>query len=263
MPELPEVETVVRSLLPHLIGHTICSASFNSRFVTQGGFEETARAIESAHIQSMRRLGKHILVGLDRGVLHIHLGMTGKLLWDSAATPYTRAVLHLDNGVLMYDDIRQFGRVNFYMSTPKSVVSLGPDALGIDFNDFYKRLRARSGIIKALLLNQRFLCGLGNIYVDEALFASGIHPKARISRLSRLRALRLYDAIQSTLRLAIEHRGSSVSDYVDSSGARGGFQLLHNVYGKTDRPCPRCGSPIRRIVIAQRGTHFCPRCQRA
>lgn len=263
MPELPEVETVVRSVAPHVTGHSILRASFHSRFVTQGGFEEAARAVTGAHIRSMERLGKHILVRLDRGLLHIHLGMTGKLLWNSSVTPYTRAWFELDNGVLVYDDVRQFGRVNFHVAVPKTVASLGPDALTVSFDEFHKLLRARTGCVKALLLNQQFLCGIGNIYADEVLFASRIHPKAHATRLSRGRALRLYEAIQNTLRLAIEHRGSSISDYVDGSGARGGFQLLHNVYGRTGQPCPRCGSVIRRLVIAQRGTHFCPHCQRA
>lgn len=263
MPELPEVETVVRSVAPHLTGHTILGASFHSRFVTQGGFEETARAVAGTRIHSIERLGKHILVRLSRGLLHIHLGMTGKLLWNSAATPYTRAIFELDNGLLLYDDVRQFGRVNFHLSLPKTVAALGPDALNVSFDEFHKLLRARTGFLKALLLNQQFLCGIGNIYADEVLFASGIHPKTRVSRLSRVRVMRLYDAIQATLRAAIEHRGSSISDYVDASGARGGFQLLHNVYGRTGQPCPKCGSPVRRLVIAQRGTHFCPRCQRA
>jgi formamidopyrimidine-DNA glycosylase len=262
MPELPEVETIVRSLKPYLAGHTIRGASFNSRLVTKGGFEETSRAVTGAHIQAMERIGKHILLRLDRGLLHIHLGMTGKLLWNATDTPYTRAILELDNGILLYDDIRQFGRVNFYLSPPKSVRLLGPDALSITFEDFRKRLGERTGFIKPLLLNQQFVAGVGNIYADEALYTAGIHPKARVRRLSRVRALRLYEAIQATLRGAIEHRGSSISDYVDSSGARGGFQLLHNVYGKAGQPCPKCGSLIRRMVIAQRGTHFCPRCQR-
>lgn len=189
--------------------------------------------------------------------------MTGQLLWNAPATPYTRAILELDNGVLSFDDIRQFGRFNFYVSAPKSVTGLGPDALSVTFDEFYKRLRQRTGVVKTLLLNQQFLGGVGNIYADEALFVSGIHPKTRVGRLSRVRALRLYESIQATLRVAIEHRGSSISDYVDASGARGSFQLLHNVYGRTDQPCIQCGAPIRRLVVAQRGTHYCPRCQRA
>src|SRR5665213_591011 len=126
MPELPEVETIVRSLVPILTVHTIRSASFNSRLVTKGGFEETSRAVAGARIQAVELIGKHILLRLDRGLLHIHLGMTGKLLWNAAGTPYTRAILELDNGVLLYDDVRQFGRVNVYLSLPKSVLLLGP-----------------------------------------------------------------------------------------------------------------------------------------
>jgi formamidopyrimidine-DNA glycosylase len=262
LPELPEVETVVRGIAPLIIGQTIVEARLLSRFVTRGGFEETARALRGTRIEAVERRGKHILITLDRGFLHLHLGMTGKLLWNAQAGAYTRAILQLSEGVLIYDDIRQFGRLEVSPVLPESVSSLGPDPLDIDFADFYERLKRRKGAIKPLLLNQAFLRGMGNIYTDEALFAAGIHPRATAQRISRRRAEILFKAIQELLRLAIEFRGSSVSDYVDSSGERGRFQNLHQVYGKENEPCPRCGRPIKRIVIAQRGTHLCPRCQR-
>jgi formamidopyrimidine-DNA glycosylase len=210
----------------------------------------------------MERRGKHILIHLNRGLLHVHLGMTGKLLWNGDPTPYTRAVIELSKGILVYDDVRQFGRVEFYPDIPKNIAALGPEPLDIAFEEFEKRLRARGLRVKALLLDQRFLAGIGNIYADEALFAAGIHPETPANRLSRKRARRLYDSIRSVLELAISLRGSSISDYVDGSGARGEFQTLHQVYGRTGLPCTRCKRPIRRIVIAQRGTHFCPACQR-
>lgn len=262
MPELPEVETVVRGIAPLILGQTIVEARLFSRFVTRGGFRETARALKGRSIEAVERRGKYILITLDRGFLHLHLGMTGKLLWNAPAGPYTRAVLHLSDGILIFDDIRQFGRLEVSTLMPSSVSKLGPDPLEIDFEAFLKRLKQRKGAIKPLLLNQSFLRGMGNIYTDEALFAAGIHPKAIAQRLSRRRAGTLFRSIQELLRLAIEFRGSSVSDYVDSSGERGGYQNLHQVYGKENQPCPRCGGLIRRIVIAQRGTHLCPRCQR-
>jgi len=262
LPELPEVETVVRSLAGRVSGNVILEASFTSKRVTRRGFAATSKALRGAVIQRMDRRGKHILIHLDRGLLHVHLGMTGKLLWNADTTPYTRAVIELTNGVLVYDDVRQFGRVEFYSTIPQNITALGPEPLDIAFEEFEERLRARGLRIKALLLDQRFLAGIGNIYADEALFAAGIHPGAPADGLSHKRARRLYDSIRSILELAISLRGSSISDYVDASGARGEFQTRHQIYGRTGLPCARCGRRIRRVVIAQRGTHYCPTCQR-
>lgn len=263
MPELPEVETVVRSIAPHLLGQVIREAQFYSRRVTRSGFAKNRAALVGATISRIERRGKHILIHLDRGFLHVHLGMTGRLLWDAEPGPYTRAILQFEQGRLLYDDVRQFGRVEYYRSLPAGVVRLGPDALSISMDEFNDRLRARAGAIKPLLLNQSFVAGLGNIYVDEVLFQAGIHPKAAVGRLSRKRIARLYENIQTVLALAVEHRGSSISDYVDGDGTRGSFQDFHQVYGRKGEPCSRCGTAIQRVVIAQRGTHFCPRCQRA
>jgi formamidopyrimidine-DNA glycosylase len=262
LPELPEVETVVRSIAPLITGMNIREARFHSRLVTPGNFASISNSLRGARILSVRRIGKNILIQLNRGFLHIHLGMTGKLLWNAEQNRYTRAVLELENGTLVYDDIRQLGRVNYLKELPASVKKLGPDALAVDFDLFFERLRARHGGLKALLLNQKFISGVGNIYADEMLFASGIHPKASSSRLSKARARKLFDEMCRVLQSAIEHRGSSISDYVDSDGAQGHFQGMHRVYGRTGLPCERCGRPIRRIVIGQRGTHYCPHCQR-
>jgi formamidopyrimidine-DNA glycosylase len=155
-----------------------------------------------------------------------------------------------------------FGKLEWHAQLPPRIARLGPEPLEISPADFLARLRARRSFLKPLLLNQTFLRGLGNIYVDEALFRARIHPRATASRLSRPRALSLHQAIVDVLTLAIHHRGSSISDYVDADGRPGSFQLLHQVYGKEGQPCPVCASPIRRILVAQRGTHYCPRCQR-
>lgn len=263
MPELPEVETVVRSLAPHITGRTIENAALYSRLVTRGGLKQTAKRLAGRVIQRLRRRGKQIFFDLDRGVLYVHLGMTGKLLWNGAPGKYTHAVFKLDRGTLLYDDVRQFGRVEFFETLPKLFDRAGPDALGISFDDFRARLSQRRGRIKALLLNQSFLAGVGNIYADETLFAARIHPRAAVERISKNRAEELHRCLLEVLEAAIEQRGSSISDYVDSAGERGRFQQMHNVYGKAGKPCPRCGAIIRRIVIAQRGTHYCPGCQRA
>jgi formamidopyrimidine-DNA glycosylase len=264
VPELPEVETVVRTVSPHLTGRVIRAARFSSRFVLREDPAETARLLEGCTIAAVRRLGKFIVLELNGGpTLTIHLGMTGKLLWEGTEGPYTRAVFELDAGRLLYDDIRQFGRIELAECLPKRMERLGPDALLASEEEFAALLDRRRGRIKPLLLNQAFLRGLGNIYVDEALFRARIHPLAAAERLSPMRVRRLYRAIQEVLRTAIERGGSSISDYVDAEGRRGSFQELHQVYGREGVPCRLCGTPIRRTVVAQRGTHYCPRCQRA
>ena len=263
MPELPEVETIVRSLAPRLVGRKILRAEIYTDLVVRGDRLKIVECLAGRAIEGIERRGKFIVIRLDRGVLGIHLGMTGKLLAGAAAGPHTRARFFLDDGELIYDDIRMFGKIEWDLATPARIESLGPEPLGIGAAEFVERLRARQAVLKPLLLNQSFLRGLGNIYVDEALFRARIHPRANSARISRVRALGLHQSIVEVLALAIEHRGSSISDYVDAEGRKGSFQLLHRVYGREGMPCPVCGTPIRRILVAQRGTHYCPRCQRA
>jgi formamidopyrimidine-DNA glycosylase len=215
-----------------------------------------------ATIIAVRRHGKQILIDLDRGLLYVHLGMTGNLLWNATPGKYSRAVLELTNGVLVYNDVRQFGRFEFYADVPAGLRRVGPDALQLDLAAFLTRLQARKGPIKPLLLDQSFLSGVGNIYADEALFAARIHPRSRAHRISKKKASELHTRIVEILQLAIEHRGSSISNHVDALGEPGAFQQMHAAYGRTGEPCTRCGGPIRRIVLGQRGTHYCPRCQR-
>ena len=220
-------------------------------------------ALIGRRIDSIARRGKQIFFHLDEGVLYIHLGMTGKLLWNVDPGKYARAVVHLDNGILIFDDVRQFGRFEVYAAMPEAFKEKGPDALTVDFETFDERLRKRRGAVKAVLLNQSFLAGVGNIYADELLFAARIHPRTNIARVSRIRSAEIHKQLILILRKAIEMRGSSISDYVDATGLGGDFQNLHQVYGKEGQPCSVCGTPIRRVVVAQRGTHYCPRCQRA
>ncbi len=268
MPELPEVETVVRTVAPHLAGRLIHSAEFNSRFVTPGNRRALAERLAGRRIESVRRRGKFIVVTLDpvankKDLFTIHPGMTGRLLIAGkliAGKPgeHTHAIFTLDDGVLLYDDPRQFGKIEW---NPARVARLGPEPLEISFEDFRARLRRKSRI-KTLLLNQSFLAGLGNISVDESLFAAGIHPLASAARVSGPKAARLHQAIREILSAAIAAGGSSISDYVDAEGRRGWFQVSHQAYGREGEPCPNCGTPIRKIVVAQRGTHFCPKCQK-
>lgn len=249
----------MRSLAARLKNRRIVAASFTSRFVTPGNRRRLAALLTGRTIRSIARRGKFIVMTLDRGTLVVHLGMTGKLLIDGTSTPHTHGVFTLDDGVLLYDDPRQFGRIELGATR---VAKLGPEPLEIGLEEFTARLRARKSRIKPLLLNQAFLAGLGNIYVDEALFQARIHPLAIASRLSSIGAARLHQAIREILTMAIEHRGSSISDYVDADGERGNFQILHRVYGREGEPCLTCGTPIRKIVSGGRGTHFCPKCQK-
>jgi formamidopyrimidine-DNA glycosylase len=271
MPELPEVETVVRTVAPHLAGRRIVEARFDSRFVTPGNRKLLARRLAGRSIESIQRRGKFIQVTLDQGVLTIHLGMTGSLRVSATADApvltgaHTHGVFTLDAtrepGVLLYNDPRQFGRIEWTPSVSPRVARLGPEPLEITVEEFVGRLRRRARM-KALLLNQSFLAGVGNIYADESLFAAGIHPLAIAARLKPERAARLHCAIQEILRAAIASGGSSISDYVDALGEKGWFQVEHRVYGREGEPCKVCGTPIKKILVAQRGTHFCPRCQR-
>ena len=172
MPELPEVETVVRSVASHLAGRRIVSAQFTSRFVTPGNRAGLAKRLAGRRIESVRRRGKFIVIVLDQGTLTVHLGMTGKLLVEGTAGEHTYGVFTLDDGLLLYHDPRQFGRIEWSPEVPPRVARLGPEPLEITLEDFRQRI-LRKAQVKPLLLNQTFLAGLGNIYVDESLFAAG------------------------------------------------------------------------------------------
>lgn len=262
MPELPEVETVVRSLAP-LAGRRILNAEFRKPRVLIGSAEESAAFLQDRLIVSVSRYGKFIVFHLEpEGFLIVHLGMTGKLLTDAPLAKHTHAILTLDRGSLLYEDSRQFGRIECASTLPERVQKLGPDALDVSYDLFAALLRGRTTRMKPLLLNQGVIRGLGNIYVDEALFRAGIHPLAMGSRLKKDRVRKLYDAIREVLLEAIESKGSSISDYVDSSGSRGSFQDKHRVYQRSGEPCVTCGTPIQRTLVAQRGTHFCAKCQK-
>lgn len=264
MPELPEVETIRRALEPRLKGRRILAAEFFDRRVLRGEPVRVAARLRGQTIRAVRRYGKHLVLELDGGLkLAIHLGMTGHLHWGGERGPHTRARLVLDRGEVLYDDPRMFGRLELSEALPERIARLGPEPLEITAAEFVAGLRARRGALKPLLLNQTFLRGLGNIYTDEALFRAGIHPRAVAARVSPKRARKLYLAIRRVLEAAIASGGTTVSDYVNAEGQPGRFQLRLKVYGRAGERCPRCSAQIRRVVIAQRGTHFCPRCQRA
>lgn len=260
MPELPEVETVRRTLAGHVEGRRILCVEILSPLCADRRPEQLREALEGRRIERLHRVGKHLLFKLDRGWLNVQLRMTGRLLAGRVRQAHTRAVLTLDAGAVCFDDIRQFGRLR-YVESP-SELKLGPDALDLPPTAFVRIIGSYRGRIKPLLLNQETIAGLGNIYADEALHEAGIHPRARATRLTDARLLRLHGAVQRILVAAIDAGGSSISDYVDAEGRRGAYQAMHRVYGRTGEPCMLCGTAIRRIVLNQRATHFCPRCQR-
>ena len=263
MPELPEVETVARSIAP-LVGRRIVSAEFRSVRILRGGNpDRMAAGLAGRRIAGVKRYGKFLVMPLEGGgYLLIHLGMTGRLLLGGPAGKHTHVILTLDKGVLLFDDSRQFGSFQLSEDFPARVARLGPEPLDISAADFTAALKRHKTSIKALLLNQTFLRGVGNIYADEALFRAGIHPLTAANRLRAERAKKLHEALQAVLREAIEAGGSSISDYVDAEGRRGFFQFSHRVYQRTGEACVICGTAIQRVIVTQRSSHFCPKCQR-
>ena len=262
MPELPEVETVTRSIA-RIVGRRIVSAEFTCVRILHGDPDRMSSLLAGRRIRGVRRRGKFIVIDLEGGdCFTVHLGMTGKLLLGGAPGRHTHAVVNLDRGVLRYEDQRQFGRLEVSRGLPARVEKLGPEPLEVTEAEFAARLKRRKGRIKGVLLDQRFIRGVGNIYADEALFRAGIHPLAIGARLRSDRVKRLRAAIVEVLTEAIEKGGSSISDYVDAEGRKGFFQFEHRVYQRTGEPCVKCGTAIRRTLVAQRGTHYCPKCQR-
>lgn len=267
MPELPEVETIVRGLDRRVRGRRIESVEFLWPRTCVGDPDQTAADLAGRRIEGVRRWGKYILFdlkkGRDKSLLVVHLRMTGNFLFNDEIGPWTRVVAHLDGGLTMiFHDIRKFGRWQHSKGLPPRLAELGPEPLDVSRDDFTARLRRRKAQAKAVLMDQEFLRGLGNIYCDEALFRSRIHPKTNTAKIGPTRAARLHQAVQEVLRDAIAQGGTTVMNYVDSEGAQGYFQLKTFVYGKTGEPCKVCGTPIRRTIIASRSTHFCPKCQR-
>jgi len=258
MPELPEVETIVRALAVRLRGARVISARYWQSRVFRGVMPP---ALAGAVVKEVRRHGKYVLAELDRGYLAIHLGMTGKLLFDVPENAYTRAEWNFNGLRLSLEDIRQFGRVIWCQEMPDAFRMLGPDPLEISREDFVSRAVGHRTAIKSLLLSQAFVRGLGNIYVDELLFRARIHPTLSGATLSSNRLGQMWLEMRVLLEHAILLGGSSISDYVDTAGRQGAFQREHRVYGRAGEPCRTCGSPIQKIVLAQRGTHFCPVCQ--
>lgn len=275
MPELPEVETVARGLRAVLPGRRILEVRLGKT-----DFIEDPAAIErhlpGSRIRGVRRYGKFLILDLESSngsarncSLLIHLGMTGQIVAcpaEARVAPHTHAFFALDDGQeVRYTDIRRFGSMRLLSDgTPDKVLgSLGLDPLEATEDQFRAKLHARRARIKALLLDQHVLRGMGNIYTDESLWRARIHPMRLGANLRDEELRRLYRAVRHVLAEAIRFRGSSVSDYVDSEGRRGEFQQRHRVYQRKEKKCFRCGAAIRRAIVAGRSSYFCPRCQRA
>ncbi len=269
MPELPEVETVANGVHERIHGQRIEQVWTSGKPQTFKSPEaEIAEVLTRSRIDRVRRVGKTIVASLTRtdgteAEFLIHLGMTGRLLVSAPSVPlppHTHAVLTLSSGnELRFVDARRFGRLSV---RTEAYDGPGAEPLTIAEDDFVKLFKGRRTPIKAALLNQSLLHGVGNIYADESLFRAGIRPRRQAARLTRAELLRLRVALQEVLQHAIELGGSSVSDYVDADGVRGFFQLEHKVYVRTGKPCLICGTPIRKITIGGRSTHYCPTCQR-
>jgi formamidopyrimidine-DNA glycosylase len=272
MPELPEVETIANGVHARVRGEVIESVWLGLKpepFKT--GAAEMAEALTGQRIERVYRVGKHIVFDLDGGAggpqWTVHLGMTGRLLVSagSVAVPaHTHAILKLASGrEVRFVDPRRFGRLAVHWrGSSDGFRGSGQEPLSISVQEFTALFRGRKTPIKAALLNQKLLHGVGNIYADESLFRAGIRPTRMAGRLTKEQLGRLREALQVVLKHAIELGGSSVLDYVDADGVRGFFQLEHRVYMRGGQPCLVCGTPIRRMVLGGRGTHYCPTCQK-
>jgi len=277
MPELPEVETVARGLQREIAGRVVISVSLGKTdFMDNPG--EIERGLPGSKIRKVERYGKFMLLRLERGevaggtaeeaALLVHLGMSGAMMPRSAGEPHakhTHLVALLDDGrELRYVDPRRFGRIAMLAGEmlEKELQRFGADPLQVSLDEFIERIRSRGARIKALLLDQQMLRGVGNIYADESLWKAKIHPAQIGARLTREQMQALYRALQEILQKAIVLRGSSISDFLDSAGEPGEYQLHHKAYGREGEACYRCKSAIRRIVVAGRSSFFCPNCQR-
>ena len=295
MPELPEVETVLRGLKARVLGRRLAAVEVRNSQVIQGDPEGFAAGVAGRRIAALHRKGKALAIELGsrngdavsehreagnrrtgkRGArnqeerfLVVRLGMTGQLVVvprEASLQPHTHVRLLLEGGAeeLRYQDVRRFGRLRYSTREELEAIfaRLGPDAPEISEQEFLRAFEGRRGSIKGWLLNQGILSGLGNIYADEALFEARIHPLAQPGRLTSKAARRLHRAVKKILKHAVKLQGTSFRDYIDIEGRPGNFLPRLRVYQRTGKPCRRCATPIRRIVIAGRSSHFCPKCQ--
>lgn len=291
MPELPEVEVTRRSIAPRLVGRRILEVRTTRDsyfFLTRPA--RLRRELPGRRVAALDRRGKYLLARLDDGsCLVLHLGMTGQLFSSSARSlrllsatarsallpeeqgafrpdAHTHLRLRFDDGgeEVFFRDVRKFGKVLLLArgEDDARLARLGPDALEVEGAQLFAATRRRQVAVKNLLLDQSVIAGVGNIYADEALFRAGVRPTRRALRVTRRECVALAEALRAVLERSIETGGSSISDYVSPDGRDGRYQSERRVYARKGEPCSACGTPIRRTVLAQRGTHYCPRCQR-
>jgi formamidopyrimidine-DNA glycosylase len=273
MPELPEVETIVRDLRRHLVGRRFRSVEVSRYPMRRAWLSEWAPHLVGRRIIDIRRRGKWIVfVFKDDVYLIIHLGMTGNLTIHRAREPvasHTHMILQLHSTTrqLRFRDVRRFGSATLArgercLEQFFADIGLGPEPFEVDFGYWRARLARTARSLKSVLLDQTVVAGIGNIYADESLFLARLHPAQLGRNTDSADARRLRRAITQVLDYAIKRRGSTISNYVDSRGRSGGYQHEFRVYDRVGEPCPRCAAPIERIRLAGRSTHFCPRCQR-
>jgi formamidopyrimidine-DNA glycosylase len=265
MPELPEVETIIRTLRPTLLNRKIDAARIIRQDIIHPRNTDLAQNLTNRKIAVLERRGKKIIFTLDNSAkFYIHLGMSGRLTLTPPQTPiptHTHLILDIASNELRFTDPRRFGGI-FWLGTNQSPDNdLGPEPLTIQPKELAKRLKRTSRAIKTALMDQKLIAGIGNIYADEALFTAGIHPKIPAKKLTPPQIATLTQSIKTVLNRAIHHRGSTLRDYRDSNNQPGNFQKIHQVYDRAGQPCLTCKTPITRIVLGGRSTHFCPKCQ--
>lgn len=267
MPELPEVETIRRNMLAHK-GRRIVAAELLREDILRCRDYEAQRLVGRS-LKDFQRRGKFLIAELDEaGCIVLHMGMSGRFygLAEEAdqALPHVHFILHLEGGhKLLYQDPRRFGGIWFCADAAALFAKMGPEPLEKDFTAQYLAavLARRQSAVKVVLLDQQLIAGLGNIYVDEALFAAGIHPQRPAAALTPPEIKRLHKAIRQVLKQGIAMRGTSFRDYRDGFNRPGDFQNYLKVYGKAGAPCPRCGEPLQKMTLGGRGTHYCANCQ--
>jgi formamidopyrimidine-DNA glycosylase len=269
MPELPEVETIVRELRESVCGKEISKIEAPWRKAVKPALNVAARILKGSKVEDVMRRGKFIIFILNKNVrLVVHLRMTGRLLWrvEQGRAKFIRVILRFADGSSLYfSDVRRFGRVWVYpvevYKKATGISKLGVEPLDLDWESFKGIFKGRRGILKHSLLRQDLLAGVGNIYADEICFRIGLHPLTRLEKLGNDQLRSLFKAIGECLRDGIEHCGASISDFVGTKGTIGQHQHYLRVYGRKGKPCYSCSNLIKKTVVAGRGTFFCPSCQ--
>jgi formamidopyrimidine-DNA glycosylase len=273
VPELPEIEAILRSLGPLVAGRTVDSVDVRCRALRRTVADAFAGALVGRKVVGGRRRAKYLLFDLDDGRSWIlHFGMSGRLLHFARGAqrrdePHDHVLVGLDDAsTLVFNDPRRFGLMTVEPAAGSELLeAIGPEPLDVGAFDaaYLAALRSRTRrTIKDVLMDQRVVAGLGNIYVNELLFVAGVRPRRRLERMTLEECARVVDATREILREAIEHRGSSISDFLDGVGRRGAYQWRRRVYDRAAEPCVRCKTPIKSVVVGQRSSFYCPRCQR-